>query len=77
MQTTVVIKSQRLSGMVYISDMGYLIFMRLLNYSIKVSACFLCQDFPFGFYENLHPSGCIFIKNLAFKKTGLIFLATE
>lgn len=74
MQTvTVVIKSRRLPGMAYISDIGYLVFMRLLNYSIKVSACFLLQDFPCGFYENLHPAGCIFIKNLAFKKTGLIF----
>jgi len=63
MQTrSLVIKSRRLSGMAYISDIGYLIFMRLLNYSIKVSACFLQQDFPFGFYENLHPSGMYFHK---------------
>lgn len=69
MQTiTVVIKSRRLPGMAYISDIGYLIFMRLLNYSVKVSARFLLQDYPFGFYENLHPLGCIFIKNLALKK---------
>lgn len=74
MQTiTGVKKCRTFSGMVYISDMGYLIFMRLLNYSIKVSACFFRQDFPFGFYENLHPSGMYFHKKSCLKKTCLIF----
>lgn len=55
-----------------IPDMSIPVFMRLLTYSAKVSACFFLQDEPFGFHENLHSPNCIFMKNLALKKAGLI-----
>ena len=42
---------RRLPYMAYIRGMAIPVFMRLLNYSVKVSACFFLQDFPSVFMK--------------------------